>query len=40
MTAEDTLDKVDTDKLHSTAQAISDLIVSLMNIPRKNYSIN
>ena len=40
LTAEDTLDKVDTDKLHSTAQAMSDLIVSLMNIPRKNYSIN
>ena len=37
LTAEDTLDKVDTDKLHSTAQGISDLIVSLMNIPKNYY---
>ena len=40
LTAEDTLDKVDTDKLHSTAQAMSDLIVSLMNIPRKYLHFN
>ncbi len=33
LTAEDTLDKVDKGKLHSTAQCISDLIISLMNIP-------
>ena len=33
LTAEDTLDKVDMGQLHSTAQCISDLIVSLMNIP-------
>jgi hypothetical protein len=33
LTAEDTLDKVDMSKLHSTAQCISDLTVSLMNIP-------
>ncbi len=37
LTAEDTLDKIDTEKLHSTAQCISDLIVSLMNIPREDY---
>jgi hypothetical protein len=33
LTAEDTLDKVDVGQLHSTAQCVSDLIVSLMNIP-------
>jgi hypothetical protein len=33
LTAEDTLDKVDMEKLHSTAQCISDIIISLMNIP-------
>ncbi|MFW9820322.1 MAG: M28 family peptidase, partial [Candidatus Thorarchaeota archaeon] len=33
LTAEDTLDKVDMGQLNSTAQCISDLIVSLMNIP-------
>ncbi len=33
LTAEDTLDKVDMGQLHSTAQCVSDLIVSLMNIP-------
>jgi len=37
LTAEDTLDKIDMSKLHSTAQCVSDLIVSLMNIPRENY---
>ncbi|MFW9952425.1 MAG: M28 family peptidase [Candidatus Thorarchaeota archaeon] len=37
LTAEDTLDKIDTEKLHSTAQCISDLIVSLMHIPKENY---
>ena len=37
LTAEDTLDKIDTEKLHSTAQCISDLIVLLMNIPREDY---
>ncbi len=34
LTAEDTLDKINIEKLHSTAQCISDLIVSLMYIPR------
>ncbi|MFX0040391.1 MAG: hypothetical protein ACFFAB_13720, partial [Candidatus Heimdallarchaeota archaeon] len=33
LTEEDTLDKVDMGKLHSTAQCVSDLIFSLMNIP-------
>ena len=37
LTAEDTLDKIDIEKLHSTAQCIFDLIVSLMNMPRKYY---
>jgi hypothetical protein len=37
LTAEDTLDKIDTEKLHSTAQCISDLIYSLMYIPREHY---
>ena len=33
LTAEDTLDKVDIKQLNPTARCISDLIVSLMNIP-------
>ena len=37
LTAEDTLDKVDIAQLHSTAQCISDLIASLMYIPKKYY---
>ncbi|MFX0076901.1 MAG: M28 family peptidase [Candidatus Hermodarchaeota archaeon] len=37
LTAEDTLDKIDKEKLHSTAQCISDLIHSLMNLPREYY---
>jgi hypothetical protein len=37
LTVEDTLDKIDMVKLHSTAQCISDLIVSLMHILRKYY---
>ena len=37
LTAEDTLDKIDYDKLHSTAQCVSDLMNSLMVIPRENY---
>ena len=37
LTAEDTLDKIDVDKLHSTAQCVSDLIISLMDIPREYY---
>jgi len=37
LTAEDTLDKIDMEKLYSTAQCISDLIVSLMYIPREDY---
>ena len=37
LTAEDTLDKVDMKKLHSTAQCISDIINALMNIPTENY---
>ena len=35
LTAEDTLDKIDVDKLHSTAQCVSDLIISLMDILRE-----
>jgi hypothetical protein len=37
LTAEDTLDKIDMEKLHSTAQCVSDLIRDLMNIPKKYY---
>ena len=37
LTAEDTLDKVDMEKLHSTAQCISDITNSLMIIPTKDY---
>ena len=37
LTAEDTLDKIEIEKLHSTAQCISDLITSLMHIPRENF---
>ncbi len=37
LTAEDTLDKIDIAKLHSTAQCISDLIASLMYILKKDY---
>ncbi|MFX1572727.1 MAG: M28 family peptidase [Promethearchaeota archaeon] len=37
LTAEDTLDKIDIDKLHSTAQCISDLINLLMFLPREQY---
>ena len=37
LTAEDTLDKIDLDKLHSTAQCISDLINSLMSMPKEHY---
>ncbi len=37
LTSEDTLDKIDMDKLHSTAQCISDLIVDLMYIPKSYY---
>jgi hypothetical protein len=37
LTAADTLDKIDTEKLHSTAQCISDLINSLMHIHREHY---
>jgi hypothetical protein len=34
---EDTLDKIDMEKLHSTAQCVSDLIGKLMYIPKKCY---
>ena len=37
LNAEDTLDKIDMEKLHSTAQCVSDLIGMLMYIPRKNF---
>jgi len=37
LTAEDTLDKIDMGKLHSTAQCVSDLIRTLMHIPRRNF---
>jgi hypothetical protein len=37
LTAEDTLDKIDMEKLHSTAQCVSDLVGTLMYIPRKNF---
>ncbi len=37
LTAEDTLDKIDVDKLHSTAQCVSDLINSLMILSREKY---
>jgi hypothetical protein len=33
LTSEDTLDKVDMEKLHSTAHCVSDIILSLMSIP-------
>ena len=35
LNAEDTLDKIDVGKLHSTAQCVSDLIGRLMYIPRE-----
>lgn len=35
LTADDTLDKIDNSKLHSTAQCVSDLILSLMQIPQE-----
>ncbi|MFX1593152.1 MAG: M28 family peptidase [Promethearchaeota archaeon] len=37
LTAEDTLDKIAVDKLHSTAQCVSDLINFLMSIPKEHY---
>jgi len=37
LTAEDTLDKINVDKLYSTAQCISDLVNSLMILPKKYY---
>jgi len=37
LTAEDTLDKIAIDKLHSTAQCVSDLINSLITMPREHY---
>jgi len=37
LTAEDTLDKIAMDKLGSTAQAISDMINSLMYMPREQF---
>jgi hypothetical protein len=35
LTAEDTLDKIDMEKLHPTAQCVTDLINSLMQLPPK-----
>jgi hypothetical protein len=37
LTAEDTLDKIDMNKLHSTAQCVSDLINSLMILPKEQF---
>ncbi len=36
LTEEDTLDKIDVNKLHTTAQCVSDLINSLMSLPRES----
>ncbi|TFG23316.1 MAG: M28 family peptidase [Promethearchaeota archaeon] len=40
LTAEDTLDKIDMAKLHSTAQCVSDLLISLMKMPTENYKLS
>lgn len=37
LTAEDTLDKIDLDKLHSTAQCVTDLINLLMILPKAKF---
>ncbi len=37
LTAEDTLDKIDMNKLHPTAQCVSDLINSLMYLPKEQF---
>ena len=37
LTAEDTLDKIDMEKLGPTAQAVTDLILSLMDVPRNRF---
>ncbi|MFX0175204.1 MAG: M28 family peptidase [Candidatus Hodarchaeota archaeon] len=37
LTAEDTLDKIDTNKLHSTAQCMAELINSLMVLPKAKF---
>ena len=37
LTVEDTLDKIDMNKLHPTAQCITDLINSLMLMPQEKF---
>lgn len=37
LTAEDTMDKIDMSKLHSTAQCVTDLINSLMYMPKNHF---
>jgi hypothetical protein len=39
LTAEDTLDKVDMDKLHTTAQSVTDIINNLMYMPKDLFKI-